>query len=70
MFERILDRARRCADAAAGRMRAGIAAGLAAELPRDVAVDIEGESVRILARGLRARSALDPELRSILGRVR
>jgi hypothetical protein len=47
-----------------------IAAELADELPRDVAVVIEGEGVRLLARRLRARSALDPALRSFLGRVR
>ena len=70
MFERIQDWARRRAHAAAGRRRMRIAAELADELPRDVAVVIEGEGVRLLARRLRARSALDPALRSFLGRVR
>ncbi|HYG30150.1 MAG TPA: hypothetical protein VD887_08045 [Allosphingosinicella sp.] len=70
MFDRIRDWARRRAQAAAARRRLRIAAELAAELPRDVAVVIEGENVRLLARRLSERAALDPELRSLLGRVR
>ncbi|HEX8366542.1 MAG TPA: hypothetical protein VF603_14770 [Allosphingosinicella sp.] len=70
MFDRIQDWAQRRARAAAARRRLRIAAELAAELPRDVAVVIEGENVRLLARRLSERAALDPELRASLGRVR
>jgi hypothetical protein len=70
MFEALKERARRIAAAAAARRRLRIAAELASELPRDVAVVIEGDGVRLLARRLGERAALDPELRSVLGRVR
>jgi hypothetical protein len=70
MFERLEEWARQRAAAAAARRRLRIAAELAAELPRDVAVVIEGDGVRLLARRLDARAALDPEFRAALGRVR
>jgi hypothetical protein len=70
MFEKIQDLARRRGEAAAARRRLRIAAELASELPHDVAVLIEGQSVRLLARRLHERSALDPRLRAALGRVR
>lgn len=70
MLDRIHDWARQRALAAAARRRLRIATELAAELPRDVAVVIEGENVRLLARRLRERAALEPELRALLGRVR
>ena len=70
MFERIEERGRRRAEAAVARRRLRIAAELASELPRDVAVVIEGKGVRLLARRLNERSALDPDLRAVLGRVR
>jgi len=70
MFERLESRALARAEAAAARRRVRIAAALAAELPRDVAVVIEGESVRLLARRLPQRAALDPELRGAIGRAR
>lgn len=70
MFERLEERGRRRAAAAAARRRLRIAAELAAELPYDVAVVIEGEGVRLLARRLNARAALDPEIRAALGRAR
>lgn len=69
MFDRIQDWAHRRARAAAARRRLRIAAELASELPRDVAVVIEGENVRLLARRLGERAALDPELRAPLGRL-
>ena len=59
MFEGLEARARTRAEAAAARRRLRIAAALAAELPRDVAVDVEGEDVRLLARRLQQRAALD-----------
>jgi hypothetical protein len=70
MFEKIENWARRRARAAAAKRRLRIAAELASELPRDVAVVIEGEGVRLLARRLGERAALDPEMRAALGRVR
>ncbi|HEX8655592.1 MAG TPA: hypothetical protein VF693_10260 [Allosphingosinicella sp.] len=70
MFDRIQDWAQRRARAAAARRRLRIATELASELPRDVAVVIEGENVRLLARRLSERAALDPELRALFGRVR
>lgn len=70
MFEKIQDWAQRRARAAAARRRLRIATELASELPRDVAVVIEGEHVRLLARRLSERAALDTELRARLGRVR
>jgi hypothetical protein len=70
MFEKLEDRARRRAEAAASRRRFRIATELASELPRDVAVVIEGESVRLLARRLPERLALDPGVRAAMGRVR
>ncbi len=70
MFEKLESWARRRAEAAAARRRIRIAAELASELPRDVAVVIEGGGVRLLARRLPERAALDPELRALLGRVR
>jgi len=70
MFETIEEKARRRARAAADRRRLRIAKELASELPRDVAVVIEGDGVRLLARRLGERAALDPELRAALGRVR
>jgi hypothetical protein len=70
MFDRIQDWAQRRARAAAAQRRLRIATELASELPRDVAVVIEGENVRLLARRLSERAALDPELRALFGRVR
>jgi hypothetical protein len=70
MFEKIEDEARRRAQAAAARRRLRIAAELASELPRDVAVLIEGDGVRLLARRLHERSAVDPKLRAAVARVR
>ena len=70
MFDRIEDEARRRAEGAARRRRLRLAAELAAELPRDVAVVIEGDGVLLLARNLHARAALDPELRAAAGRIR
>jgi hypothetical protein len=70
MFAKIEDWARRRGEAAAQRRRLRIAAELASELPRDVAVMIEGEGVRLLARRLHARSVVDPGLRAAIGRVR
>lgn len=70
MFDRIEEWARRRARAAADRRRLRIATELAAELPRDVAVVIEGDGVRLLARRLGERATLDPKLRAALGRVR
>ncbi len=69
MFERLEARARTRAEAAAARRRLRIAKALAAELPRDIAVVIEGEGVRLLARRLPERAALDPELRALIGRI-
>jgi hypothetical protein len=69
MFEELEVRARKRAHAEATRRRLRIAAALAAELPRDVAVVIEGEGVRLLARRLRERAAVDPEMRATLGRA-
>jgi hypothetical protein len=69
MLDRIQDWAQRRARAAAARRRLRIATELASELPRDVAVVIEGENVRLLARRLGERAALDPELRALLGRL-
>ena len=70
MFEKIEEKASRRAEAAARRRRLRIARELAAELPRDVAVVIEGEGVRLLARRLHERAALDPGLRGALARAR
>jgi len=70
MFERIQNWADRRARAAAARRRVRIATELASELPRDVAVVIEGDNVRLLARRLGERAALDPKLRGLLGRMR
>lgn len=70
MFEGLEARARTRAEAASARRRLRIAAALSAELPRDVAVVIEGEGVRLLARRLPLRAAVDPELRGLIGRVR
>ena len=70
MFEKIEEKALRRARAAAVRRRLRIASELASELPYDVAVVIEGDGVRLLARRLNARAALDPDLRATLGRVR
>jgi hypothetical protein len=70
MFEKLEARARTRAEAAAARRRLRIAAALAAELPRDIPVVIEGEGVRLLARRLSERTALDPELRTVLARIR
>jgi hypothetical protein len=70
MLEGLEERARRRGAAAAARRRLRIARELAAELPRDVAVVIEGEGVRLLAKRLGDRAALDPELRAALARVR
>ena len=70
MFQDLEDRARQRAEAAAARRRLRVAAELASELPRDIAVVIEGEGVRLLARRLPERLALDPGLRAAMGRVR
>lgn len=70
MFEKIEERARQRAQAAAERRRLRIAAELASELPRDISVVIEGKGVRLLARRLHERAAVDPKLRTALGRVR
>jgi len=70
MFEKLEEQARHRGEAKAARRRLRIAAELAAELPRDVAVVIEGEGVELLARRLNERSALDPEIRAAVGRVR
>lgn len=69
MFEKLEVRARTRAEAAAARRRLSIAKELAAELPRDVAVVIEGEGVRLLARRLPERAALDPDMRAALART-
>jgi hypothetical protein len=70
MFERFEKRVRARAEDAAARRRRGIARQLQAELPRDVAVVIEGDGVRLLARRLLERAALDPEMRAPLGKIR
>lgn len=70
MFEELEARAHKRAQAQAARRRLRIAAALAAELPRDVAVVIEGEGVRLFARRLPERAALDPGMRAALGRAR
>jgi hypothetical protein len=70
MFDKLQERAERLARAAAKRRRIRIAAELAAGLPRDVAVVIEGPGVSLLAGRLPERAALDPGIRALLGRVR
>jgi hypothetical protein len=69
MFQGIQDWAERRARAAATRRRLRLAAELASQLPSDVAVVIEGAHVRLLARRLGERAALDPELRALLGHL-
>ncbi|HEY0013907.1 MAG TPA: hypothetical protein VGB79_13780 [Allosphingosinicella sp.] len=70
MFERLQERARRSAEARAGRRRAQVAQRLAEELPGGAAVTENEDGVTLSGRGLRRRLALDPALRALLGRLR
>ena len=70
MFERILERVRRRAEARAARRRADIAERLARELPGGIVVEATDEGVRLSGPRLIRRSALDPALRRLLGRLR
>jgi hypothetical protein len=68
MFERLSERARQAAEVRAEARRRELAAPLAAELPAGIeAAKVDG-GVELTGRGLRRRLALDPELRSLIGR--
>ena len=68
MFDRLEEHARRSAGARAERRRRQVAERLAEDLPRGIAVGSSGESVTLSGRGLKRRIALDPALRSLLGK--
>ena len=70
MFERLTERARRAAEAGAGRAARALAERLESELPPGIRAEATGEGVALRGRGLRRRFALDPALRGLLGRGR
>lgn len=63
MLERLMLHGAALARKAAQERRSALAAELGAEAPEGVEVSMEGEGVALSGRGLRRRSALDPDLR-------
>jgi hypothetical protein len=70
MFQRLIERARRTGEVRAEARRQQLAAALAAELPAGIEAAKVDDGVELTGRGLRRRLALDPELRSLIGRTR
>jgi FAD/FMN-containing dehydrogenase len=70
MFERLSERARLLADARARRRRERLAERISGTGLRGVTVSAEEEAVVLSGRGLRRRSASDPELRWIVAESR
>ena len=70
MFERIEERMRRRAEAAAAGRAQRIAARLGDELPPGIGVERVEGVVRLSGRGLLRRLALEPALRALLASIR
>jgi hypothetical protein len=69
-FGRLAERARARAEAHAAAAARRLAADAAAAAPAGVAVEAVAGGVRLSARGLKRRFALEPGLRWLIGRVR
>jgi hypothetical protein len=69
MFE-LSERARRTGEARAEVRRHQLAAALEAGLPAGIEAARVDEGVQLAGRGLRVRLALEPELRSLIGRAK
>ena len=70
MFEKLEERARRHAEAAAANRRDAIATELARQAPRGVRVETTAAGVTLSGYRLARRFALEPALRALLARVR
>lgn len=70
MFERMMDRAARRAERRAKEAAMELAERVRAELPPGVEAEAIEGGVRLAARGLKRRYALDPALRWLLAGLR
>jgi hypothetical protein len=70
MFERIMKRAMRVAEARARAKTAELAERMRKELPQGIDVTVEDRGIRLLGRHLARRFALDPALRWLTARLR
>ena len=70
MFETLLERVRRRAEARARAAAARIAEAAAADAPRGVAVEASAGAVRLSGRGLGRRVVVEPAVRWLIGRVK
>lgn len=69
MFATLMERAARLAERRARARIDEVGASLRAMLPGDVGVDTDADGVRLAARGLARRLALDPALRWLGARL-
>jgi hypothetical protein len=69
MFEGLMARAHRAAEARAGLRSAALAERLRSELPRGLYAEASTDGVTISGRGAARRLMLDPALRWIAGRA-
>jgi hypothetical protein len=70
MFERMMARAARTAEAKARQRAAGLAERMKAKLPPGIKVTVEDRGVRLSGRDLARRFVLDPALRWLTARLR